>query len=927
MGGNALIGRDAELTACDTFLAAVDEGPRMLVVEGEPGIGKTRVWVACVESAHDLGYRVLSASPSQSETTLAFAGLSDLIGLAGDSVLEGLPRPQRRALEVALLRRTDAEPPDRRAVGAAVLGVLDRLTADGPVVVAVDDLQWLDTPSFLALDFAARRLSARRVGVLVAIRAGHGSALVERPPANVDVKRLLLEPLTVAGLFRLVRDRIGLEIPRPSLVRLHEACGGNPLFAMEIARELREGRIHLSPGEPVPLPNSLLGLVEMRTQRLPASTRNVLVAAAALARPSTVILEAALGRERVERGLELASRAGVVEVSRESVRFEHPLFASAAYTSAPAHVRRAVHRSLGGAIADPEERARHLALGAVRRDETTAAAAALAADHAAARGAPATAAELAELAVELTPRATTQQRQRRILRALELHAAAGGLERARVLGRELLGELPPGSLRAESALALSGTLEHDLDGMTELIERALEEPGLEAPLQARLFAQLSEALYRRGHAREALEPARAGLELAREAGDTRIELVLVAQLMTAEFWSGEPDVRPRSSEAVPAILREAVALEEETGIALPFTHSPRAVLATRLTHLGEHEPARDLFAQVIRGASANGDERTHAGALRQLAQLEDYAGNWQRTSELIDRACELEEQLGVESGALAFSRAGRAATLGLVEETEALARAGAEQARIAGDAPYELLNRGVLGFLRLSLGDAAGAAEILCPVVEQAMDLSEPRINRYWPDTVEALAAAGDLERARDYLSLYTAEADRLGVPRSLARAAHCRGVLAAAEGDAEAAFAAFAEALEIDDRVPNVFERGRTLLALGIARRRFKQRRLAREAIKQALGIFEGLPAPLWVDRSHDALARLGTRATTSELTETERQVAELAASGLRNREIAAQAFLTPKSVEDVLGRVYRKLGIHSRAELGAWAASNDGR
>lgn len=787
-------------------------------MRGERGIGKTALVDEIRARSAARGMLVLHCAPGEGDARLALTGLGDLLSNVAPMVVPHLPLPQRRALEVALLLADPTGPAlDARALAVSVRAALGHLSQQQPVLVAIDDLRWLDLPSAHALEFALRRSVNDRLGVLVSTRLARGE------PLPVDVERTLggmsdvtLGPLSVGALFRLLRDRVGLELQRPQLLRLHAACGGNPLHALVIARELREGRLRLSPGEPVPLPDSLLALVDQRMRQLPARTREVLAAAASLSRPAVEVLESAFSPEVVDVAVERAASKGIAELEDGAIRFVHPLFASASYSAMPAHARRAIHRRLAAVVVDPEEQARQLALGSARRDEGAALALEAAAERAATRGAPGTAAELADLAIELTPRADHAHHVRRTLRAVELHATAGELPRSHALGTQLLSDLHPGAERAAATLAVAATLEGDLEQMTVLLDGALREPGVDDRLRAHLLAQLAEARFRRGHAREALAPARRGLELARQTGDTRIVLELVAHLATVEFWSGEVGPDLLLDEEGRGALHGWVQLERRSDLHLSFADSPRAALATRLVHLGAMDDARALFLEVLTDAKSRGDERSRARALWHLAQLEDYAGDWQRSEELMNEAIELEEQLGLESGAVSFARAGHAAVLGRVEETGKLVEEGVAHAREAGDVPYELLTLGVLGFLRFSLGDATRATEILCPVVERALQISEPRINRYWPDTIEALVAVGDLELAGQYLDLYSAEATRLGVPRSLARVAHCRGVLLAAKGEGEAAATAFDEALAIHGRCANVFEHARTRLPSG---------------------------------------------------------------------------------------------------------------
>ncbi|MFN8223493.1 MAG: AAA family ATPase [Gaiellales bacterium] len=916
-----LIGRQQELAKSERVLESLSRGPAALIVHGEPGIGKTAVVDEIRARAAARGFRVLYCSPGEHDARLALAGLGDLLSSVEPNEIDTLSPPQQRALRAALLIAEATGPADARAVAVAVRELLAHLASRRPVLLVVDDLQWLDAPSAELIEFTFRRAAGLQLGLVASTRQARGAPL--RPDLGrlvEDTAEVELGPLSLAGLFRLLAVRGGLELPRPQLIRLHEACGGNPLHALIVARELREGRLRVVPGEPVPLPDSLLALVGARLSRLAPDAREVLATAAALSRPAVDVLEAVFDRQVVDTALEAAAAAGIADLDHHLVRFAHPLFGAASYSSFEAHVRRRIHRRLAVAVDDPEEQARHLALGSTRRDSAAAAALERAAERAANRGSPTTSAELIDLALELTPTPDKAAATARTIRAVQLHVVAGDTSRARSLGVELHAALPPGPERARVALALAPALEDDLERMTSLVGRALEEPGLDERDRARLLGQLAEVLFRRGQAHDALEPVRRGLVYARATGDLRTILPLVAHLATVEFWSGAETPDPQLDREGKGPLRDWVDAEREADLGLPAADSPRVVLGTRLVHLGAMTESWSLLDEALADAIAHGDERSHARVLWQLAQHADYAGDWRRAEELVAEASELEAQLGVESGAVFFARAGLAATAGRVEEAERLVAEGVTRMRAAGDAPHELLLTGVLGFLRFSQGDAAAAVVVLLPIVQRALELSEPRINRYWPDTIEALAAIGDFGEAERIWGLYAAEAERLHMPRSLARVAHCRGVLSSAQGRSDEALGAFAAALSIHARCPNVFEHGRTLLALGVARRRARRRASAREAIEGAIAIFDELPAPLWAARARAELARTGVRRRAGEgLTETELAVAELAATGLTNREIGLKAHLSPKSVEDVLRRVYRQLGVRNKTELAA--------
>jgi DNA-binding CsgD family transcriptional regulator len=394
--------------------------------------------------------------------------------------------------------------------------------------------------------------------------------------------------------------------------------------------------------------------------------------------------------------------------------------------------------------------------------------------------------------------------------------------------------------------------------------------------------------------------------------------MLVASTGLAETWAGA---------VTPGLLEHGASLEARSGEVLPFEQSPRATLGVRSFYFGRMDEARRHLQAAYAQATAAGDEVSRVTALLQLAALELFAGNWHAGVEHAEAGLELEAQLGIERGVLRVYRALLAAGLGDIERARDLAQLGLTRAQAAGEEHIELLSTGVLGFVELSLGDVDAAARIFAPLLERDSSSEQPKTSRYYDDGIEALVAVGDTHRAHDYANLYATAAARWPMPIVRAKAARCVGLVHAAAGNLDAASAEFERSLASHVEASQPFDRARTLLSLGQARRRARQKRAAREALQDALSVFETLSAPLWAAKARAELARVGTRpAAPNALTETERRVAELAAAGLRNREIAAQAFLTPKSVEGVLARVYRKLDIRSRAELGARMAALTG-
>lgn len=910
----ALLGRKEELGSIQSFLERVRLGPATLVVAGEAGIGKTILFEAGVERAQSLCDRVLSVRGVEAEARLSFAALTDLLSGVLDEALPVLAAPRRRALQIALLLEAPgSEPVDPRAVTLAVVDVVRALAAPGPLLIAIDDLQWLDASSARVLQAALRRVRHERVGFLATARVGPDEPLpfaLERSLPETTVERVPLEPLSLGVLHRLLKERLHLDLPRPELVRLHEVTGGNPFFALEMGRELASARARLAPGRPLPVPGNLRKLLGGRLARLSDDTRQVLLSAAALAEPTLEVLTVAHGdRERTVRALEEAARAGVIEVDDARVRFAHPLVASVCYGETPLWRRRAAHRRLAGPVRK-EEQARHLALAAEGPDAGVARALDQAAGQAAARGATAAAAELSELASELTPPADDGERRHRLFVAANFHRLAGDRERAASILEGLLPDAR-GDERADVLLALARSRRDQVRRAIELCEEATRVT-CDDGRAAEALAFLSLLRIIDGHVYGSLSAARSGLERAERVGDPELLARTIGRVASAEQFG---------LEMTPGLLERGVTLEEGLPQRLEYPESPIVAFARRLVLLGELDRARDIINREEQMAAARGDEGTHGQLLFYLVMLEWKAGRWQRALEHAALALELGEQLGDRQyeGMVLYGRATILAHLGRVDEARATAAKALSIFDATGDAHNAVWALGVLGFIDLSLGDMSAAATHLRALPRRlvAMGWNEPADP--WPETIEVVAALGELEEARSLLALFEERALRLGAPRGLAPAARCRGLVAAADGDLETALASFGAALAEHDRAEEPFERGRTLLALGTTLRRAKQQRAARDSLEQAAAVFDELGARLWAAKARAELARIGGRRRGSrELTETEARVTSLVVDGLSNKEIASKLYMSVHTVEAHLSRIYRKLEVRSRTELG---------
>ncbi len=350
---DSIVGRDAELGRLGRFLDAFRDGPAGCVFLGEAGIGKSALWREGVARARASSCRVLTCAPAETEARLSYASLGDLLAEVGQDVFATLPAPQRRALDVALLR-TDpgGAVADRRAVGTAAVSLLGELSRLGPLVVAVDDVQWLDRPSAGVLEFAARRLENRSVGFLLAARTPTGSSALlglDRSLAPERLERITVGPLSVGALHQVIKARLGQSFSRATLVRIHRATGGNPFFALELAAALLSGGVPAA-AEPLPVPDDLRELASGRLRKLPAATRQALVLAAAMPDPTVEALRRAarVSPEQMLERLASAEVAGVIAVEGERVRFTHPLYGSAISSmvsprSEPAHTGGWLH--------------------------------------------------------------------------------------------------------------------------------------------------------------------------------------------------------------------------------------------------------------------------------------------------------------------------------------------------------------------------------------------------------------------------------------------------------------------------------------------------------------------------------------------------------------------------------------------------------
>jgi len=906
-----VVSRPAE--AATDFLTSASAGPRALVVEGEPGIGKTTLWSAVVQQAAARGFRVLSARPAAAESVLAYASLADLLRDVEQAAFADLPYPQRHAIDGVLLRAdAAAEPTDRRAVAAGFLSVIEGLASEAPVLLAIDDLQWLDPSSVHVLAFAARRLSGA-VGILAAVRTevdGRGGASWLQLSDDDAVERICLHPLTVGALHAVVSERLGQSLPRPTMVRIHEISGGNPLYALELARAVAGGTTDIENS----LPTTLAELVRARTGGLDDDVHDVLLAAASASAPTVELLARAVGAEAatVTRALEVAEGKGIVGIDGNRIRFAHPLLAMGLYADAVPARRREMHRRLAEVVEEPEPAARHLALAATTADPATLQCLDEAAEMARMRGAPAAAAELVELAVGLggdTPL--------RRIRSARHHFDAGDPGRAKAVLVKTIAALKSGRLLA-MALFLMALVHLSDDSFLEaagLLERGLDEIGDDLALRVQTLVTLAFVRINTGQFTGAAESIELAVIDAERLGHGQLLSHALAMRVTVGMFRGDG--------LDEHCLRQALKLEDPNA-AVPLFLRASTQNALLLAWAGQLDKAHDEMGDIRRRCIERGEENELAFLAFHSALIEIWRGNFTEATQIAEDTMERAHQLGGDQPlfvALTI-RATLAACAGRVEDArddaaEALAAGLRSNSHTRLDWPIT-----TLGFLEVSRGDYAAALNVLQPLLSRldaAPDSAEIMVADFVPDAVEALIQLGRLAEAEPLIERLERNGRRLDRAWMLAIGARCRAMLLSASGDLNAATSTAWQAIAEHERLPMPLERARTQLLLGQIQRRQRRKEAAAETLREALTAFEEMGIPLWADRVRAELARCVTvPRRPTELTPAERRVAELAASGMTNRDVASALFVSPKTVEVNLSRVYRKLGIHSRAELG---------
>jgi DNA-binding CsgD family transcriptional regulator len=735
---------------------------------------------------------------------------------------------------------------------------------------------------------------------------------------DLELTRLEVGPLSLGAIHAILLEQLGVPFPRPTMRRIHEASRGNAFYALELGRGLLARGRGLEPGEILPVPNDIRTLVRERLRPLSEPTQTALLLAAAMPDPTVQQVEAAGGS-----ALDDAIEARLVTVEGDRIRFVHPLLASGIYAAAGPERRREVHRRLSALTPELEEQARHLALASSGPDEVVATALDRAAQRVFDDGAVDSAVELAALATASTPPEPGAALHRRRITEVEFGLKSGDTRRARAVADAALVAAPPGNDRAEALFYRARLDMFGVDWRTpmDMFREALAEAS-DPNIQARIELALAQLLNMiRENVEEATNHARATATLAERIGRDDLLCEALGLLAKHEVLSGK--------HVADGIMERAEGLQPAMSH-LWVTQWPIDYAAGIAEWTDDLEGAIAAWDEVCRLSAERGDEASLEWTLWRLAHVECLTGAWDAARRHLDEG----HAMTVQSGRAEFEAiylAIRALLEAHLGDVAASRLAGQRALELAGRSGAAVARREALrarGFLALSLGRPDEAHADLGPLIAdaRASGIGEPAAMRYIADDIEALAELGRVEAAEEHLQWLEGAARRLDRPSALAAAGRCRGLLLAVRGDTASAIHVLRGALVDHERVPMPFDRGRTLLVLGRIARRSKSKRVGRDALEEALGIFEGLGALIWAATARVELSRIaGRRPSDGRLTPTERRVAALLAEGRSTKQVAAALFVTSKTVETYASRIYTKLDVHSRAALARSLADSD--
>ena len=920
-----LVGRATEQQALMALIESLDSAGSAAMLVGEAGIGKTALLahLAAIVAARTEA-QVIWLRGEESEAVLAFAAASDLL-LPLREHFARLPEGQRLALE-ACLALSGAGPCGPLAVCAGALGVIAAAADRNPLVILIDDFQWIDPESQKVLLFIARRVSADRIVMIIAIRDEPGF-----PVAMAHLPVIRLAGLGYDECAELAR-RIQVTISPDNLRSLVRHSGGNPLVVLENLASA--ANLNAIPGdEDLVLNPSLDRVWDQVLQKLPTATRRALFVVATEYGARSANLSAVLAEVGLSlQSLEPAERRGLVRRAHDGVRLCHPLMRSVVLKRTPLAERVRVYQALARA-SDGSLRAWYLAAAATGPDEAAAGALVAAAEDARRRSGYGASARAWRRAAELSP--AIEHRVIRLLNAANDSFLAGDSDSAVAWGEEALRDCRDPVLAADIKLILGrartwmGDPHRSYD---DLVHAADTIQPLDGARAASLFAEATLPAAIAGRVRLMLEVAKRAESTWQRAGISPDRGLIPAKAlaMVAEAFvvSGSLDRAGHFLNLAEAALQSAEPVSEQQGI---------ASLGQSLICMERYGQARTHLNAVIDTARHKGAPGILAVALAARSDLGWWDGQWAAAYADATESLQWAEETG-QAAAMGYSLVQLAridAARGDRDRCAARVERAHREVELRGVGCLAVYNAAALGLCALSSGDVNTAVDHLerAWVVARAEGLDNPNVVPFGGDLAEALARAGEASRAGEILVWLEERAEATGLRFPRVTAARGRGVI---EEDAPAAWEWFTQALSAGEGPPMPFERARTLLCLGEWLRRARQPAAARDPLRRALMIFRSLGAQPWIMRAAAELSAAGARGfgggrlgdgTTrlDELTPQELQIARAVGRGLNNVEAAAALFVSPKTVEAHLTRAYRKLGVRSRTELARVLLAHD--
>ncbi|HEY2794305.1 MAG TPA: AAA family ATPase [Micromonosporaceae bacterium] len=902
-----IVGRGPERSLIAEWLTGGEAATSAIVLTGPAGAGKTALWDWTVATA---SATVLASRAGLAEAHLPWVCLADLLSSVPPEAIDALPGPQRHTLRVVMLLDDGDETVDTRAVGTGVRTLLERTASERPLLLAIDDLQNVDQPSAAALTFALRRLQGS-----VPIRIIGTSRSLDPPWTLLDAlddqrcRSVEVGPMTVAATYELLHQHLDLRLPRPMLLRVHETSAGNPLYALELARALSRSDAEPLPGLPLPVPAGLDALIGDRIHSQPDNVRILVAGTAAAWRFTDAGVDPDVLRTALDAGLVTAEPAadGV-----RVIRAAHPLIGAAAYASIGADDRQAVHERLASFAGDPVERARHTALagsaahGDVARTLDDGVLAAMAA------GTPEIAVELARLAVDRT--GDEEARADRLDRLAQALSRAGDSHGAVAAARSAVAATPAGPARAIRSVRLAEMVygASGESGVIGMLNDALLEAAGDPTAMVEVLSPLT--MLTRDIA-AAVKHANRAVALLDRIDDPDPRLVVGALGIAA-------GMKFRAGDGLDHDAFERIIELERDRPKRRMADRADAGYAALLKYADDLPEAVDRLRKLLDEAEASGDLEAISYLLGHLSQARLWQGQLDDAQAYAEWQLDLAEQAGLAMDA-STARYNLGMTMfyrGDHDDAATLITTTIEEEN--ADDWNRQRGAGALGAIALARGDAEQAVAHLSEwhATLRDMRFREPGYSRFHLDFVEALVSTGRLSEAEKFLDELDDQVRTSGRRWAAAVATTGRALVRAARGELEPAAVEIQVALGYFETSPFLLDAARTRLLAGRIFWRSRARRTARDLIAAAVADFAAYGAVAWAARGAAELGRMSLRPRApSDLTETEHRIAEMAAAGMTSRAIGEKLFLATKTIEANLSRAYRKLGIRTRAELGA--------